>query len=384
MVRACVKRVTGFKLFHSMLFDSSLRKDLARQFVATVVVVLTIVMTVMLIRTLGHASKGSINPAEVLLVMGLNIISQLGTVLALSLFIAVIATLSRMYSDSEMVVWFSGGRSLWSFVPPLLRFAWPVVLATLALTLVAWPWSNQQLRELQARYDQRSDVERVAPGRFQESSGGKLVFFIDKDSPDPATGTNVFVSRLEGTSVTTTTARQGRVHWVGNDRFLSLQDGEQWLTDDASAEVRWTQFAQYDLLLGSAKAPSTSAASSRQTPSLGLVQTPSPAHLGELSWRIGVGVCALNFVLLALPLSAVNPRRGRSYQFGLALLVFVIYYNLINAGQNAIAQSHVDFWAWTLGLHGSATALALLAVGVQQSHWSWRDALAKWPRKGAA
>ena len=45
-----------------MLFDSSIRKELARSFGATLVVLVTVVMTMMLIRTLGQASRGSVNP----------------------------------------------------------------------------------------------------------------------------------------------------------------------------------------------------------------------------------------------------------------------------------------------------------------------------------
>ena len=40
-----------------MLFDSTLRKELARGFGATLVVILTIVITMMLIRTLGQAAS---------------------------------------------------------------------------------------------------------------------------------------------------------------------------------------------------------------------------------------------------------------------------------------------------------------------------------------
>ena len=53
-----------------MLFASSLRKELGRSFGATLVVLVTIVMTVMLIRTLGQATIGRVDPSEVLLVMG--------------------------------------------------------------------------------------------------------------------------------------------------------------------------------------------------------------------------------------------------------------------------------------------------------------------------
>lgn len=356
-----------------MLFDSSLRKDLARNFVATVVVLVTIVMTTMLIRTLGQASRGAINPSEVLLIMGFSLLSQLTTVLALSLFITVIATFSRMYSDSEMVIWQSSGQGTFTFIPALLRFAWPVLLTTSLLALFAWPWSNQQIEDLQQRYEQRGDVERVAPGRFQESAGGKRVFFIDKDSPDQNTGTNVFIASQDRGYETTTTARQGRVEWHGSDRFLTLQHGEQWLNEPDKGRSRWTQFSHYDLLIDPRIVNENPVMASRQIPTLSLLSNLTPVNQGELSWRIGLGLCALNFCLLALPLSAVNPRRGRSYQFLLALLVFVLYYNFVNIGQNWLSQGRFSLLSWLLMLHGGVMSLALIWLWMRHRQWSWRD-----------
>ncbi|MFM7026852.1 MAG: LPS export ABC transporter permease LptF [Limnohabitans sp.] len=364
-----------------MLFDSSLRKDLARNFVATTVIILTIVMTIMLIRTLGQASKGSINPSEVLLIMGFSLLSQLTTVLALSLFVSVIATISRMYSDSEMVIWFSSGRSIAAFVPVVLRFAWPILLAISLLALFAWSWSNQQIKDLQDRYDKRNDVERVAPGRFQESSGGKRVFFIDKDTPDQNTGTNVFISTSEDDIETTITARRGRIEWRGQDKFLVLDQGEQWVHKVSTDETRRTHFEHYDMLVDASAARESGNTSSRQIPTVSLIKNPTPVNLGELSWRIGLGFCALNFTLMALPLSVVNPRRGRSYQYGLALLIFIFYYNLVNIGQNWISNGRFGFAGWMLALHGSAGLFTVTWLWARHRQWSWRDLLLL--RKGA-
>jgi lipopolysaccharide export system permease protein len=115
-------------------------------------------MTIILIRTLGQATRGSVNPSEVMLVMGLTVIGHLTTILTLSLFIAVVSTLSRMYADSEMVIWFSSGKGLVSFTQPLFRFAWPILSAIALLALFVWPWSNQQIQDLRDRYEQRNDI----------------------------------------------------------------------------------------------------------------------------------------------------------------------------------------------------------------------------------
>ena len=59
-----------------MLFHSALRKDLSRSFGATVVVLSTIVMTNVLIRTLGDANAGGVNPSEIMLVMGFTVLGH--------------------------------------------------------------------------------------------------------------------------------------------------------------------------------------------------------------------------------------------------------------------------------------------------------------------
>ena len=92
-----------------MLFDSTVRRELARGFGATLVVILTIVLTMFLIRTLGQAASGAVAPQDVVLLLGYVALGHLPTMLALSLFIAIVVTLGRMYRDSEMAIWFASG-----------------------------------------------------------------------------------------------------------------------------------------------------------------------------------------------------------------------------------------------------------------------------------
>jgi lipopolysaccharide export system permease protein len=180
-----------------MLFHSTIRKELARSFGASLVVLVTVIVTMTLIRTLSLANRGSVNPQEVMMVMGYTVLGYLATILSLSLFIAIVGTLSRMYRDSEMVIWFSAGRGLSSLMKPVLRFSWPVLFVIALLSVVIWPWANHQIEEMKDRYGRRGDLERVAPGEFQQSASGQRVFFIDKDTPDNKSGKNIFISTME-------------------------------------------------------------------------------------------------------------------------------------------------------------------------------------------
>ncbi len=357
-----------------MLFHSSLRKELARSFGATLVVLITIVMTMTLIRTLNQASRGSVNPQEVMMVMGYTVLSYLPPVLTLSLFIAIVSTLSRLYRDSEMVIWFTAGRGLAALIRPLLAFAWPILLVVALLALVGWPWANRQTAELKARYGSRGDLERVAPGQFQESASGTRVFFLDKDTPDNKSGKNVFIASIEHGRETVTSARGGRVVTEGESDFLLLSDGQRVQRALNGGDLKVTDFAE----LGNRVGASTLATNvdipsrSRSTPSL--LREPTPVNQGELAWRVGLALATFNFVIIAITVSSVNPRATRSGNLLFALFAFVIYYNLLNLGQSWIAGGRIGLIPFLAGLHGGVFACALFWLTKQHNNWRL------WPR----
>ncbi len=342
-----------------MLFDSTLRRDLARNFGATLVVILTIVLTMMLIRTLGQAAVGQIAPQDVVLLLGYVALGHLPTMLALSLFIAVVATLSRMYRESEMTIWFASGIGLTRFVRPLLRVSWPVLLVIGLLALFVWPWQNQRGVELKERFERRSDLSRVAPGQFQTSNDGTRVFFIERDAADSATGRNVFILSTLPDSESVTSAHSGRIENIGDDRFLALTRGQRNDENLRTGEKTLARFEQYRVLAGERVASSVENLPPKARRSIDLLRDPTPRHQGELVWRLGLLLGAANLMLLGIGLSATNPRRASNWNLLFALLSFVVYYNLINLSQAWVASSRIGMGAALVVAHGGAFAIAI-------------------------
>jgi lipopolysaccharide export system permease protein len=363
-----------------MLFDSTLRRDLARNFGATLVVILTIVLTMMLIRTLGLAALGSVAPQDVVLLLGYTALGHLPTMLALSLFIAVVATLGRMYRDSEMAIWFASGVGLTRFVRPVLRMSWPVLLVVALLALFVWPWQNQRGLELKERFERRSDLSRVAPGQFQTSNDGSRVFFIERDSDDGRTGRNVFILSTTGSAESVTSARTGRIELDGDDRFLVLERGQRNEQDLTSGDKTLSRFETYRVLAGERLLSSVDDLPPKARRTIELLRQPTPRHQGELVWRLGLVLGGANLLLLGIGLSASNPRRASNWNLLFALLSFVVYYNVINLSQAWVAGGKIGMGAALFGAHGAAFVLALLLL------W-WREqgnTLALWPHRRTA
>ncbi len=356
-----------------MLFDSSLRKELGRSFSATLVILATIVMTMMLIRTLGMASGGKVDPSDVMLVMGFTVLGHLPTIITLSLFIAIVSTLSRMFIQSEMVIWFASGQSLLSFVRPLLRFSAPVILVIGLLALVGWPWANQQVQDLRAQFQQRGDIDRVAAGQFQESANGERVFFIEKDATN-AQGNNIFIATRDAQVETVTSAEAGHLEVIKGDRFLMLERGQRTEINQETGDLRVSTFASYGVLIAT-KVLEAGQQRPRAKSTLTLLEEPTAPNMGEFSWRLGLMLAAGNLVLLGLTAANGNARSGRTAGLIFSLLAFVVYYNLLAFTQSWIGAGKMTIVPAMLVLHGGVLALVLTWLWARNRHWSWRDLL---------
>jgi len=365
-----------------MLFDSSTRSELAKSFGVTLVVILTIMLTSTLIRTLGQAAGGNVAPQDVLLLMGYATISHLATMLILSLFVAVVITLGRLYRESEMTIWFASGIPLARFVRPVLRMAWPVLLAVVVLELLVWPWGNQNSAELRDRYQKRSDLSRVAPGQFQSSRDGSRVFFIERDGDDAATGRNVFILANQNERESITTSARGRLEMEGDDRFLVLDHGQRNETQLKTGDKSLARFEQYHVMTDTQVLANASQLPPKAMATLDLLRLPTPKNQGELTWRFGMILGGINMALLGVGLSASNPRRASNWNLLFALLAFIVYFNLINLSQSWVGNGRAGLPQALLGVHGTAFVLALAVIWLRDN--GNRFCLRRRLRKGGA
>jgi lipopolysaccharide export system permease protein len=154
---------------------------------------------------------------------------------------------------------------------------------------------------------------------------------------------NVFVNSVQHGRTGVMFSRRGRLETAPNgDRFIVLLDGRRYEGVPGEADYRVMEFERY------AARVETSAADDpvpthKSLSTLALARNPSHVNQGELVWRIGVPLSALILALLAIPLSFVNPRAGRSVNLLLALLAYLVYYNTLTVSQARVAQGKLDF-----------------------------------------
>ena len=343
-----------------MIFHKTLLRELTSTALATFVVLLGIVLTTQLVRLLALAAGGSITSTSVMALLGFTSIGLLPTLLSLTLFISVLMSVSRAYRDSEMVVWFSCGVSLTRWIRPVLIFSLPLVLTIAALALGLSPWAAGKAEDYRKNLDSRDDASTILPGIFRESRSSDRVFFVEEVSGSDNRVANIFVSSTKQGKTGVMVAREGFQETAPNgDRFLVLLNGHRYEGEPGRADFRIYEFARYAMRIEARETPRAPGTKNMQT--LELVEKGGPRNLAELSWRIGLPVSALLLALLAIPLAFVNPRAGRSINLIVAVLVYMIYVNMISVVQAYIAQSRVQLLPGLLAVH-AVVVLLLLAL----------------------
>jgi lipopolysaccharide export system permease protein len=339
-----------------MIFHKALVREFANTALAVFFVLLGITLTTQLVKLLGQAASGLITSTGVLALLAFTLVNYLAVLLSLTVFIAVLMTLTRSYRDSEMVVWFASGIGLTRWVRPVLSFALPLVALIGLVSLVLSPWAVSRSEDLRRIMDSRDDVSAVVPGMFRESNRAERVYFVEEVSGSDNMVANVFVSSNQHQKLGVMVARRGYQETAENgDRFLVLLNGRRYEGAPGTPEYRVYQFDRYAMRVEAGEAHAQTP-TTKTTGTQDLIREPTPRNFAELFWRVGLPVSALILSLLAIPLSFVNPRAGRSMNLVLALLVYMTYSNLLSIVQAWIAQSKLTIVA------GLAVHLLMLVV----------------------
>lgn len=359
-----------------LTFERAVIREFTGTAGATFVALFAILLTTQLIRLLNQAAGGKLVSEAVVALLGFGALTHLPVLLSLTLFIAVLLTLSRSYRDSEMAVWFSCGLPLTAWLKPVLKFAAPLVAAIAVLSLLLSPWAQSKSVEYRQRMETRDDVARVSPGAFKESASGERVFFVEAASGDAGAGEegrvrNIFISSMQHGRLGVMMSADGYTESMANgDRFVVLVNGRRYEGTPGSPEYRVMAFERYAVRIESKEARGIEV-TTKNTPTWTLIQNRNNASRGEILWRIGLPLAALNLALLAIPLSFVNPRAGRTNNLILALLAYMLYSNLISVSQAWVAQGRLSFqFGWWL-VHAAMFAVLILLFFKQLSGFSW-------------
>lgn len=325
-----------------MLFKRSLLHELVSTAIGAFLILLGIVLAQRIAYYIGIAAKGSLASDAINTLLGFSMLKFLPMLLSLTIFLAVLLTLTRWHRDSEMVVWFSSGQGIAGWIRPVLTFALPVIAMIALLSLFVTPWATHKGSDFRDQLKSRDELASISPGVFKESRNADRVFFVESFDELGNIVKNIFVQSIQHQRLGIVVASQGhRATEPNGDSFLVMQNGRRYEGKPNTPEFSTTEFERYAIRIEPAEVKQEPPTTQSKA-SLELLQDHSPSNNAELQWRLAIPISAFVLVLLAIPLSFVDPRAGRSANLMLALLVYIIYNNFLSIMQAWLAQGKLS------------------------------------------
>ncbi|MCP4044650.1 MAG: LptF/LptG family permease, partial [Gammaproteobacteria bacterium] len=150
------------------IIDQYLVREVVRPLMAVFTALLAIFITFSLSRFLVEADAGLLQPGEVARLTLFKSIISLDVLLPLSLFLAIMTGLGRLYTDSEIYAMRASGISEARLLRPLMRMA--LVLAVVVALLSTWarPWAYAESYALKAAAEASAETGRIRAARFYD------------------------------------------------------------------------------------------------------------------------------------------------------------------------------------------------------------------------
>ena len=350
------------------IFDRYLLKEVIYGWLAVTVILWLILVSNRLVRYLADAAAGDIPGELIFKLLGLKMVWYIIHIVPFALALGVVLGLGRLYRDNEMTVMAACGVGPLRIYKPVLGFGLLVAASLAWLALYVSPGVQEISHRLETAAARQADVTALGAGRFNEIQNGKLTFYAERLSADKQTMENLFIAvRNQKDSskpqqiVRAKSAYRQRDEETG-DQFLILVNGVRYEGIPGEAAYRVMQFAEYGVRidLPGGEVTTTKRAA---TPTATLLASSNTEDIAEVQWRLSMPLSVISLLLLAVPLSRSSPRQGRYGRLVIAILLFVIYYNLLGTAKAWVGDGSVPpliglWWVPALPVVASAILLA--------------------------
>ena len=341
-----------------MLYQNKLKNELFFNSLSTILILSGIVVAQRGVVVFRLASKGIIPNDSILTILVFSLLKYLPILLTLTLFLTILLTLSRWFRDSEMMIWFSSGLGLTSFIRPILFFSLPIILLIGFLSLYLSPWATQKSEEYKAGLKNRDELATISPGSFKESKSKDRVFYVEGFGDLGSKVKNVFVQSEQNGKLGIIVSNEGsRVSTNTDDEYIVLKKGKRYEVNHENNHFTEIKFSDYGFLVEKKLPPIIDVNQVEAMPTLLLLLTKGNRELAEFVWRVSLPISGIVLIILAIPLSFINPRSGRSVNIIIAIMIFAIYNNLMG-----VTQSYINLGKLNPYIGGSIVHLFILLI----------------------
>lgn len=360
------------------IIDRYLWREFVLYLVAVTSVLWLIFVATRFARYLAQAAVGNLPSDVIFTLLGYSSLGALSLLLPMGTFLAVMLALGRMNADNELTVIASCGVSNRRLVRNVLVFSGTVAMIVGLLSFVLVPEALSGRYELEQRAKIVADTSGLVVGTFKENRSGDWTFYSQNLSDDKEQMENIFteIHRDDQRPLIFRAAKGWfDIDAATGDKYLVLEDGYRYEGQAGDRDFIIAKYASHSLLIEKGEDKQVRE-HQKALPSATLWQRGEQRDMAELQWRSSAVMMTIILSLMAINLAKAAPRQGRYAGFFPAILLYIVYSNLLGVTRAWVSKDVIAPWLGAIWIH-------LLMVAVLVVMFNWQKIRAYRARKQA-
>lgn len=304
-------------------------------------------------RYLAQAAVGNLPSDVIFSLLGYSSLGALSLLLPMGSFLAVMLALGRMNSDNELTVMTTCGVSSHWLIRNVIVFSGTIALIVGVLAFILVPEAMSDRYELQQRAKVAADTSGLVAGTFKESRNGDWTFYSQNLSDDKGDLENIFIEiHRNDRRPLIFRAEKGRfdIDSITGDKYLILEKGYRYEGQAGDQNFTIAQYESHSLLIEKGQEEQVNE-HQKALSSKVLWQRGQLRDKAELQWRASAVFMTIILSLIAINLAKVAPRQGRYAGFVPAILIYIIYSNLLGITRAWVSKGIVAPWFGAIWVH---------------------------------
>mgnify|MGYP001184225938 FL=1 len=341
-----------FKIFayQNSILSKYIRRNLLIYFFGIIFIIGLLVFGNQFVLTVQESVEYGIPFQELLPLVGFNMLRDIPIILSLSLFLAIIVTISQLYKNSEAIIMNSIGLNDIAFI----RHIQPIILFTFVtiffLTTFAVPWAKQQKSNAEDVTLNASEFTFISEGKFESFKDGDIVFYAsESDLTDIAGEQNmeeifIYAANNETPVIVLASEAKKYTNSQTNSTYLRMKNGFRYEGLPGDQNISILEFDQYDLeiISGEAQDSLLNFSEIEEKTTIQLIVDGGFLANAELQWRISQPISIFILSVFGIFLGKSSPRTGKGINLIIGLVVFLLYNNILLIAKSSIESEKLD------------------------------------------
>ena len=368
------KKLLSIFKYQNSRIAKYIRHNLVTLFFAIIFIIGLVVFGNLFVMMVQESVERGIPLQELMPLVSFNMIRDVSLILSLSLFLAIILTISQLYKNSEAVVMNSLGLSdkhFIVFIQPLVLLSFVIIFF---LTIYAVPWAMQQKNIMEEETKNASEFSFITAGEFEVFKQGKIVFYASESKPlDTIEGQNmeeIFIYAFDNEKPVILLASEAKKYIDSESKsiYLRLKDGVRYQGIPGNENINILNFDWYDLEIVSGELQKSIVIYTKieGKSTLDLIKEGGRYANAELQWRLSQPITVLILSVIGVFLGKTSPRGGKGVNLLIGIIVFMLYYNGLLIAKSAIELGQMDPIIGLWGVHLLMVLLLLLLYQFRQ------------------